>query len=107
VLTIGMRGGMSWETAPSTTGWRAWRCRLRRPGADLLLCINTMHQVAAAVRIPMLHLVEVTAAAARGAGVRTVGLLGAAFTMEQDFYRDRLASHGLTVIVPDAAPSGP
>src|SRR6266545_2237021 len=68
-----------------------------------LLCINTMHQVAAAVRIPMLHLVEVMAAAARGAGGRTVGLLGAAFTMEQDFCRDRLASHGLTVIVPDAA----
>ncbi len=68
---------------------------------------NSAEHYAAAVRIPMLHLVEVTAAAARGAGVRTVGLLGAAFTMEQDFYRDRLASHGLTVIVPDAAPSGP
>src|SRR6266545_189769 len=53
--------------------------------------------------LALVLLVEVTAAAARGAGGRTVGLLGAAFTMEQDFCRDRLASHGLTVIVPDAA----
>jgi aspartate racemase len=77
-------------------------------GADLLLlCTNTMHrvadQVAAAVRIPLLHIADVTAAAVLRAGVRTVGLLGTAFTMEQDFYRDRLASHGLTVIVPEAA----
>ncbi|HEY0358150.1 MAG TPA: amino acid racemase, partial [Mycobacteriales bacterium] len=38
----------------------------------------------------------------RAAGLDTVGLLGTAFTMEQEFYRDRLASHGLTVLVPAA-----
>jgi amino-acid racemase len=79
---------------------------------DLLLCTDTMHKVAdrvaAAVHIPLLHLVDVTArAAACAAGVRTVGLLGTAFTMEKDFYRDRPASHGLTVIVPDAADRAP
>lgn len=80
---------------------------LEAGGADLLvLCTNTMHKVAdrieQAVDIPFLHLADATAHAALAAGVRTVGLLGTAFTMEQDFYRDRLASHGLTVLVPEA-----
>jgi len=77
-------------------------------GAEmLLLCTNTMHKVAdqvqAAVSIPLLHLADATAAAVRLDGLSTVGLLGTAFTMEQDFYRDRLAGHGLHVLVPDAA----
>ena len=50
--------------------------------------------------IPLLHLGDVTATAVLAAGLTTVGLLGTAFTMEQDFYRDRLAAHGLTVLVP-------
>jgi aspartate racemase len=74
-------------------------------GADLLLlCTNTMHKVAdqvqAAVTIPLLHLADATAAACTRAGLTTVGLLGTAFTMEQDFYRDRLAQGGLDVLVP-------
>ncbi|MCX5215105.1 aspartate/glutamate racemase family protein [Kitasatospora sp. NBC_00240] len=81
---------------------------LEAAGADLLLiCTNTMHkvagQVAAAVSVPLLHLADTTAAAVLAAGLGKVGLLGTAFTMEQDFYRDRLASHGLEVIVPGAA----
>jgi aspartate racemase len=81
---------------------------LEAGGADLLLiCTNTMHkvydQIAGAVSIPVLHVVDVTAAAVRAAGVSTVGLLGTAFTMEQTFYRDRLASSGLDVVIPDDA----
>ncbi|MER7772911.1 aspartate/glutamate racemase family protein [Kitasatospora sp. NPDC096140] len=81
---------------------------LEAAGADLLLiCTNTMHKVAghveAAVSVPLLHLADATAAAVRAAGLRRVGLLGTAFTMEQDFYRGRLASGGLDVLVPDAA----
>ncbi|MDY0814374.1 aspartate/glutamate racemase family protein [Kitasatospora purpeofusca] len=77
-------------------------------GAELLLiCTNTMHkvadQVAGAVSVPLLHLADATAAAVLAAGVARVGLLGTAFTMEQDFYRDRLASHGLDVLVPEPA----
>ncbi|GAA2987540.1 aspartate/glutamate racemase family protein [Streptomyces drozdowiczii] len=80
---------------------------LRAAGADLLLiCTNTMHkvagQVAAAVDVPLLHLADATAAAVNTAGLTRVGLLGTAFTMEQDFYRDRVAGHGLEVLVPDA-----
>jgi aspartate racemase len=79
---------------------------LEAGGAQLLLlCTNTMHKVAdqieAAVEIPLLHLVDVTADAIARAGLSTVGLLGTAFTMEQDFYRDRLTGRGLTVLVPD------
>ncbi len=78
---------------------------LEAAGADLLLiCTNTMHKVAeqveAAVTIPLLHLADATAQAVTRAGLRTVGLLGTAFTMEQDFYRDRLTSHGLRVLIP-------
>jgi len=72
----------------------------------LLLCTNTMHKVAdqvqAAIGIPLLHIADVTAAAVTEAGLTTIGLLGTAFTMEQDFYRDRLTGHGLTVLVPGA-----
>ena len=80
--------------------------RLEAAGADLLvLCTNTMHKVAGAIEdavgIPLLHLGDVTAAAVRAAGLDTVGLLGTAFTMSQDFYRGRLESHGLQVLVPD------
>jgi aspartate racemase len=80
---------------------------LQAAGADfLVLCTNTMHKVAdrvaAAVSIPLLHLGDATAAAVRAQGLRRVGLLGTAFTMEQDFYRRRLADHGLSVCVPDA-----
>jgi aspartate racemase len=65
-----------------------------------------MHKVAeqiqAAVSIPLVHLADATAAAVQRTGLTIVGLLGTAFTMEQSFYRDRLAGHGLTVLVPPA-----
>ncbi|MFF9490354.1 aspartate/glutamate racemase family protein [Streptomyces sp. NPDC014676] len=79
---------------------------LEAAGADLLLiCTNTMHKVAdmvgAAVSVPLLHLADATADAVRASGLRRVGLLGTAFTMEQDFYRGRLEQAGLDVRVPD------
>jgi amino-acid racemase len=59
--------------------------------------------VAASVGIPLLHIADATADELLAADVRRVGLLGTAFTMEQDFYRGRLAaSYGLEVLVPDA-----
>ncbi|MFC3893824.1 aspartate/glutamate racemase family protein [Lentzea rhizosphaerae] len=74
-------------------------------GADfLLICTNTMHkvfdQVQAAVDIPVIHLGDTTAAAIKKAGLTTVGLLGTGFTMDQPFYRERLESHGLKVLLP-------
>jgi aspartate racemase len=81
---------------------------LQRAGAEgLVICTNTMHRVLAqiepAVRIPVLHIADATAARIRAAGVTRVGLLGTRFTMEQAFYRGRLERHGLQVRVPDAA----
>ncbi|HZW47525.1 MAG TPA: aspartate/glutamate racemase family protein [Microvirga sp.] len=82
---------------------------LERGGADfIVLCTNTMHRLADAitssVRIPLLHIADPTAERIKAAGFKRVGLLGTAFTMEQDFYKGRLQDrHGLDVIVPDAA----
>lgn len=79
---------------------------LQGAGAQaLVLCTNTMHKVAeqieAAIHIPLLHIADPTAAAIRAAGLQRVGLLGTRFTMEQDFYRQRLQTrHGLQVLIP-------
>nr|WP_260115667.1 aspartate/glutamate racemase family protein [Pseudoduganella umbonata] len=80
---------------------------LERAGADfLVLCTNTMHTVSdaitAAVGIPLLHIADPTAEAVVRASAGTVGLLGTRFTMEQPFYRERLAGRGLEVLVPPA-----
>jgi aspartate racemase len=82
--------------------------RLETAGADaLVICTNTMHRMAdavlQAVSIPLLHIVDPTAGRIKSAGLRRIGLLGTAFTMEQDFYKGRLAGHGLDVLTPDEA----
>ena len=81
---------------------------LARAGAELLLiCTNTMHRMAAEVEqgagIPLLHICDPAARKAKAEGLSRVALLGTAYTMEQSFYKDRLRSHGLDVIVPDEA----
>ena len=74
-------------------------------GADfLLICTNTMHKVAeevqSAINIPLLHIADATATRIKESGIKTIGLLGTKFTMEQDFYRGRLEQCGLNVLVP-------
>ena len=82
---------------------------LAAAGADfLVVCTNTMHKVApaieAAVSIPLFHIADPTAQAIRAAGHTVVGLLGTRFTMEDDFYRDRLRDrHGVQMLVPPQA----
>lgn len=82
---------------------------LRVAGADfIVLCTNTMHRVAPAVEaaagIPLLHIVDVTGEEIRRRGFAKVGLLGTRFTMEQDFFHERLrAFAGVETLVPDAA----
>ena len=76
-------------------------------GADFLLIgTNTMHKVApqveAAIDIPLLHIADAIADTLRQQDIQTVGLLGTAFTMEQDFYRGRLKEkYGLEVLIPN------
>lgn len=80
---------------------------VEKAGADLvLICTNTMHKVAdrvqAGIGVPLLHIADATAEKVKQAGLQRVGLLGTRFTMEEDFYRGRLAGGvGLEVMVPD------
>lgn len=96
-----------WDTAGQRLAQTARA--VEAAGAELLvLCTNTMHKVAPAieraVRIPLLHIADPTGAAIRAAGFGTVGLLGTRFTMEEDFYRDRLRErHGVEALVPPPA----
>jgi len=92
-----------WDDAAKALAGAA--AQVQAGGADfLLLCTNTMHkvfdQVQAAIDIPMIHLGDTTARAIKAAGLTTVGLLGTGFTMDQPFYRERLESHGLKVLLP-------
>lgn len=81
--------------------------RLERAGADfLVICTNTMHKVADAVqkdiRVPLLHIADATAEEIKSRGLEKVGLMGTRFTMEEDFYKERLIGrHGLEVMIPD------
>ncbi|HEX7110960.1 MAG TPA: aspartate/glutamate racemase family protein [Mizugakiibacter sp.] len=148
--TIGLIGGMSWEStalyyrhinrrvAQRLGGLHSARCivhsldfaeiaamqragewaragsvladaarALEAAGAGVLgIATNTMHKVAgaveAAVNVPLLHIADVAGQALRAAGITRTGLLGTRFTMEQDFYRERLARYGIETVVPDA-----
>ncbi len=150
--TVGLIGGMSWESSAEyyrlinqgvkaqLGGLHSARCllysldfaeieRLQHAGrwaeaGDILagaaraleaggaegvvLCTNTMHKVTGAITaglsVPFLHIADATAERVRARGLTRVGLLGTAFTMEQDFYRGRLAEqYGLDVLIPEEA----
>jgi aspartate racemase len=80
---------------------------LEAAGADVLLIgANTAHrvadEVAAAVSIPLLHICDCAAHAVNADGVRRVALLGTRYTMEEDFFKSRLAANGLDVVIPTA-----
>ncbi len=83
--------------------------KLELAGADfIVICTNTMHRMAdrieQTISIPLLHIADATAMKIQQAGIKKVGLLGTAFTMEQDFYKGRLTEKfGLDIIIPDAA----
>jgi aspartate racemase len=80
---------------------------LEAGGADFfLICTNTMHRVAEVVAqsvdMPLLHIADATAEFLKAEKINRTGLLGTAFTMEQSFYKDRLAEpYGIEVVVPD------
>jgi len=80
---------------------------IEQGGADfLIICTNTMHKVApeiqAAINIPLLHIANATAEVLSNNNIKRVGLLGTRFTMEQEFYKNRISEHyGVEVIVPN------
>lgn len=81
---------------------------LEKGGAELIvLCTNTMHKVISsieeAVSVPVLHIADATAKEIHANHLHTVGLLGTKYTMEQDFYKERIADSGIEVLIPEAA----
>ncbi len=79
---------------------------LERGGADFaLICTNLMHKVAPSVEksvsIPLLHIVDATAQKIKEQNIDKVGLLGTVFTMEHNFYRERLEKYDIDVVIPD------
>lgn len=98
-----MQASGDWEGAAEAV--IAAARQVETAGADvLLLCTNTMHriapEVAEAISIPLLHIADATMARISAAGITDVALLGTRYTMEQGFYRDRLAAGGLRIRVP-------
>lgn len=82
--------------------------KLAQMGAEgLVLATNTMHKVAdviqAAVAIPLLHVVDATAAAIHAQGLDKVGLLGTRFTMSDGFYTQRMREFGIATVLPNEA----
>lgn len=80
--------------------------KLENAGADcLLIGANTMHKIAdtvqASVKIPVIHIAAVTAEAIAQKKLKTVALLGTKYVMQLDFYKDKLAAKGITVIIPE------
>ena len=86
--------------------------RLERTGADFILILsNTMHRVAdelqRSISIPLLHIADPTGQAIHEQNITSIGLLGTAFTMEGDFYKQRLKDQfGLEVVIPDLQDRG-
>ncbi|MEK7403257.1 MAG: aspartate/glutamate racemase family protein [Gemmatimonadota bacterium] len=81
---------------------------LQAAGAEaIILCANTAHIVADRLKprldVPLIHLVDATAEEIRRAGLDRVSLLGTRFTMEAEFFRDRLKKYGITAVTPGQA----
>ena len=93
-----------WEQAADLLGGVAQR--LEQAGADMvLICTNTLHKVAPQVQsrihVPLVHIAEAAADELRANGITRVGLLGTKYTMTQEFYRDKLTSRGIDVLIPE------
>ena len=81
---------------------------LKAGGAEaIVLCANTMHLIADRleqnVQLPVIHIATETAKAIENAGIKKIGLLGTKFTMERNFFRDKLTENGIEILIPDDA----
>lgn len=93
-----------WDKSGEILGQAA--LSLEKAGADfVVICTNTMHKVAHQVQeyisIPLLHIADVTTENLMSQGIQKVALLGTRYTMEQDFYKERLVQKGLEVLIPE------
>ncbi|PEP88433.1 aspartate/glutamate racemase family protein [Bacillus pseudomycoides] len=93
-----------WGKAGNVLGEAAYS--LEKAGADfIVICTNTMHKVISNIKdkvsIPILHIADATAMEIKKQGIRSVGLLGTKYTMEQDFYKSRIEEKGMRVMIPN------
>lgn len=101
---IDWKNSGDWNSISEYLSQRAQK--LENAGADfIVIATNTMHKVAqdiqSRIQIPLLHLADATAKNILSKNVKKIALLGTAYTMEQDFYKDRLIKAGLEVTIPD------
>ena len=92
-----------WESSGKLLGDAA--LSLEKAGAEMILiCTNTMHKVIGyieeKVSLPILHIADSTAKQIQKSKISTVGLLGTKYTMEQDFYKTRIETNGINVLIP-------
>jgi len=78
---------------------------LEKSGAEgIVLCANTAHAVSdrleKEIKLPIIHVATATAKAINKQGLKKVGLLGTKFTMEMDFYLNKLSENNVEAIVP-------
>lgn len=97
------QAGGDWERSGEILGDAAEN--LEKAGADfIVICTNTMHkvvpQIQKRIQIPVLHIAEAAAKKLIEQEIHTVGLLGTKYTMQQDFYKDKLIQNGIRVIIP-------
>ncbi|WP_230162389.1 aspartate/glutamate racemase family protein [Peribacillus simplex] len=93
-----------WESSGKLLGDVA--LSLEKAGAEMIvICTNTMHKVVGyieeKVSLPILHIADSTAKQIQKSKISTVGLLGTKYTMEQDFYKTRIESNGIKVLIPN------
>ncbi|MBT2641261.1 aspartate/glutamate racemase family protein [Bacillus sp. ISL-41] len=92
-----------WDEAGQILGVAGYS--LEKAGADfIVICTNTMHkvinQISEKTSLPILHIADETAAQIKKLGIKKIGLLGTKYTMEQDFYKSRIQSRNIEVLIP-------
>ena len=93
-----------WETIGQQLSRAA--LNLEKAGAEMIILgSNTMHKVAPeieqSIHVPFLHIADAVSDSMQSAGIATVALLGTAYTIKQDFYKERLWDHGFEILLPD------
>ncbi len=103
------------EEQARTSNWEALAAlltdaglKLKGAGAELLvICANTAHRVAdrveQAVALPLVHICDCTANRIKAQDLKRVVLLGTRYTMQEDFFKNRMRANGLDIFVPDEA----
>ncbi len=94
----------NWEKSGQILGEAAYN--LEKAGADfIMICTNTMHkvisQIGEKISIPVLHIAEMTAEKILEKKIKNIALLGTKYTMEQNFYKEKLVERGINVMIPD------